>query len=360
MIIQSIELSHFRNYDNLKMELDPGITILYGDNAQGKTNLLEAIYISGTSKSHKGSKDREIIQMGYQEAHIRTNLKKENGEHRIDLHMKKNASKGIAIDGVPIRRAADLFGMAHLVFFSPEDLSIIKNGPSERRRFLDMELCQMNSFYLRELIKYNRILNQRNSLLREISFRPDLKDTLEVWDEQLVSSGKIIIAERRKFLEKLKVLVGDTYGEISGKREMLQTAYTPDVEEEEFERKLKENREKDIKYALTSVGPHRDDLLFSVKDMDLRKFGSQGQQRTAALSLKLAEIQMVKETIGEMPILLLDDVLSELDSKRQNLLLGRIEKIQTVITCTGLDEFVKNKFECHRVYEVIDGRIFLK
>ncbi len=177
MIIQSIELSHFRNYDNLKMELDPGITILYGDNAQGKTNLLEAIYISGTSKSHKGSKDREIIQMGYQEAHIRTNLKKENGEHRIDLHMKKNASKGIAIDGVPIRRAADLFGMAHLVFFSPEDLSIIKNGPSERRRFLDMELCQMNSFYLRELIKYNRILNQRNSLLREISFRPDLKDT---------------------------------------------------------------------------------------------------------------------------------------------------------------------------------------
>ena len=196
MIIKSLELADYRNYESLQIEFCEGTNILYGDNAQGKTNILEAVYVAATTKSHKGSKDKEIVNFDKEEAHIRTNIRKENVDTRIDMHLRKNKSKGIAIDGQKIKKAADLLGLLNVVFFSPEDLSIIKNGPAERRRFADMELCQLDSFYLYNLNHYNKIINQRNKLLKDIYFRPDLMETLPVWDEQLVECGKRIIKRR--------------------------------------------------------------------------------------------------------------------------------------------------------------------
>lgn len=355
MYLRSIELSQFRNYEKLDLKFDTGTNILYGDNAQGKTNILEAISVSGTTKSHKGSKDREMIRFGQEESHIKTVVMKQNMEYQIDIHMKKNKTKGIAVNKIPLKKASELFGILNIVFFSPEDLNIIKNGPSERRRFLDAELCQLDKIYFSDLVKYNKVLNQRNKLLKDIVFRPDLKDTLPLWDEQLLEYGKKIIRRRNEFIHELNEIVLDIHRKISGEREELLLKYEPNIDDAFFQDELNRAKERDLKYCQTSVGPHRDDMLFSVSDIDIRKYGSQGQQRTSALSLKLAEIELVKKSIHETPVLLLDDVLSELDSNRQNYLLNSIHDIQTIITCTGLDEFVRNRFEINKIFNVVDG-----
>ena len=190
MILKSIALNHFRNYSDLYIEFDKGTNILYGDNAQGKTNVLESVYVSATTKSHKGSKDKELIQFGENEAHIRTKIQKKEKDYQIDMHIKKNSSKGIAINKIPIKKASELFGILNIVSFSPEDLNMIKNGPSERRRFLDFELCQLDKIYLHHLTNYNKILNQRNRLLKDINLKAELKDTLPIWNMQLIVYGK--------------------------------------------------------------------------------------------------------------------------------------------------------------------------
>ncbi len=366
MIIQSLELSNFRNYSFLNMEFDKGTNILYGDNAQGKTNILEAIYVSATTKSHKSSKDKDIVNFKEEESHIRTYLEKEGIQTRVDMHLRKNKSKGIAIDGVKIKKAAELLGILNVIFFSPEDLSIIKNGPGERRRFVDMELCQLDNFYLYNLNHYNKIVNQRNKLLKDLYLNPALKETLTIWDMQLVSFGSKIIERRLKFISQLNEIIGQIHSNLSGRKENLQIQYEPEVTLEEYEQKLLQNQERDIKLKMTTVGPHRDDFSFMVTGLDengqqmentidIRKFGSQGQQRTAALSLKLSEIELVKRITRDTPVLLLDDVLSELDSNRQNYLLNSIGNIQTIITCTGLDEFINNRFKINRIYKVTNG-----
>lgn len=357
MIIKSLELENFRNYSSLHLQFDEGTNILYGDNAQGKTNVLEAIYVSATTKSHKGSKDKEIINFSQEEAHIRTFLSKGDMEFRVDMHLRKSKSKGIAVNGQKLKKAAELLGLLNVVFFSPEDLSIIKNGPSGRRNFVDMELCQLDKYYLYNLNQYNKIINQRNKLLKDFYFNSDLKDTITVWDSQLVSYGKQIIEGRIKFIEQLNEIIYEIHQNLSGGKEKLKIIYEPDVESNQFERVLSQNMERDIKLKFTGVGPHRDDFGFLVNDIDIRKYGSQGQQRTAALSLKLAEIELVKKITKDNPILLLDDVLSELDSNRQNYLLNSIGNIQTIITCTGLDEFVNNRFEIDKVFKVVNGSI---
>lgn len=357
MIIKSIELADYRNYDSLIMEFCEGTNILYGDNAQGKTNILEAIYVASTTKSHKSSKDKDIVNFDKEEAHIRTYIEKEGVNTRIDMHLRKSKSKGIAIDGQKIKKAADLLGLCNVVFFSPEDLGIIKNGPSERRRFVDMELCQLDNFYLYNLNNYNKIINQRNKLLKDMYMNPQLKETLNIWDMQLVSYGSKIIERRKLFVEQLNEIIYDIHKKLSGGKEELTIKYEPDVNIDEFEQKLKYSQDRDIKTKMTSVGPHRDDFCFLVGDTDIRKFGSQGQQRTAALSLKLSEIELVKKITKDTPILLLDDVLSELDSNRQNYLLNSIGDIQTIITCTGLEEFVNNRFEIDRVFKVANGEV---
>lgn len=360
MIVKSIELKNFRNYEDLNISFDEGTNILYGDNAQGKTNILEAAYMSGTTKSHKGSKDKEMIRFGCSEAHLRTVVLRGDKEYQIDMHLKQNRSKGIAINQVPIKRAAELFGILNMVFFSPEDLNIIKNGPAERRRFLDAELCQLDKIYLSDLTSYNKILGQRNKLLKDMVFRPDLADTLPVWNMQLVETGKRIIKRRKQFVEELNEIVHDIHFRLSGEKEELFIKYEPNIDDIFFEDELNRAKMKDMKLCQTSVGPHRDDLLFSIGDVDIRRFGSQGQQRTSALSLKLSEIELVKKSIKDTPILLLDDVLSELDSNRQNYLLNNISDTQTIITCTGLDEFVRNRFQINKVFEVINGQVFEK
>ena len=355
MIIKSIELSNFRNYESLDLDFDYGTNILYGNNAQGKTNILEAVSVSGTTRSHKGSKDKEMIRFGEEEAHIKTVVNKKDMDYQIDVHMKKNKTKGIAVNKVPLKKASELFGILNIVFFSPEDLNIIKNGPSERRRFLDSELCQLDKIYLSDLAKYNKILNQRNKLLKDMVFRPDLKETLPIWDAQLIDYGKRIIKRRKSFVDELNEIVFNIHKQISGEKEELVLKYEPNIDDAFFHDELNRAKERDMRFCQTSVGPHRDDMQFSVFDVDIRKYGSQGQQRTSALSLKLAEIELVKRNINETPILLLDDVLSELDSSIQNYLLNSIHDIQTIITCTGLDEFIKNRFKIDKIFNVVEG-----
>ena len=357
MVIKSLELSNFRNFRLLDMNFDEKTNILYGDNAQGKTNILEAIYLCATTKSHRGTKDRDIVAFDEEEGHIRIFLDKKGDEIRIDMHLRKNGSKGIAIAGQKLKRASQLLGVMNEVFFFLEDLSIIKNGPAERRRFVDMELCQLDPIYLRDLNSYNKIVNQRNRLLKDMAFQPELSGTLDVWDMQLSGYAKRIIERRAVFAQELNGIIREVHESLSGGKEELEVVYEPHLKADEVEERMQRNRERDIRMKQTTTGPHRDDFAFVANGIDIRRFGSQGQQRTAALSLKLSEIELVKRVTKDTPILLLDDVLSELDSNRQNYLLNSIGNIQTIVTCTGLDEFVNNRFEINRVFHVSHGEI---
>ncbi|MBQ5917768.1 MAG: DNA replication/repair protein RecF [Lachnospiraceae bacterium] len=359
MYIKSLELNNYRNYDNLSIEFERGTNILYGNNAQGKTNILESIYVASTTKSHRGSKDREIINFEKDEAHIKATVMKKDVPIRIDIHIKKNKSKGIAINGIPIRKASELFGVLNVVFFSPEDLNIIKNGPAERRRFIDLELCQLDKIYVHNLVNYNKIVNQRNKLLRDLGFNYDkeLVSTLDIWDMQLADYGAKIITRRNQFIDEINEIIYGIHRNITNGKEELIVRYEPNITGNNIYEELVRSRDKDLKLKTTSVGPHRDDISFLNKKIDIRKFGSQGQQRTAALSLKLSEIELVKSIIKDTPILLLDDVLSELDSNRQRHLLGNLYNVQTIITCTGLDEFVENRFNIDNIYKVVEGTV---
>lgn len=357
MIIESIELKNYRNYDELHMEFSPGTNILYGNNAQGKTNILEAVYVCCTTKSHRGSKDREMIHFHEDESHIKLTIRKNEVPYRIDMHLKKNKAKGVAINGIPIRKASELFGIVNVVFFSPEDLNLIKNGPADRRKFIDLELCQLNKLYVHSLVSYNRILMQRNKLLKDLFFHPEYEETLDVWDMQLVQYGREIIRYRRDFIEQLNEIIHRIHLRLSGEKEHLVIVYDPNTSEELLEQGIKRSRPQDLKQKTTLVGPHRDDIGFFIDEIDIRRYGSQGQQRTAALSLKLAEIELVKKLVRDYPILLLDDVLSELDGERQNHLLSAINHIQTVITCTGLEDFVNNRFQIDKLFRVVEGTV---
>ena len=329
MKIKQLKLKNYRNYESLELKLDDLTNIFYGDNAQGKTNILEAIYLCGTTKSHRGTKDKDLIKFGEEESHIEAIVEKNSVPFKIDIHLKKNSPKGIAINKIPIKKASELFGIINIVFFSPEDLNIIKNGPAERRRFIDLELAQLDKVYLNDLSNYNRIINQRNKLLKDCYNQKELLDTLDIWDIQLVHYGQKIIDRRNKFIIQLNEIIEKVHKQLTGNKESIKIEYEPSIGNLSLEESLKKNREKDIKFKSTSVGPHRDDICIMVNEIDIRKFGSQGQQRTAALSLKLAEIELVKIITGDTPILLLDDVLSELDKNRQNYLLDSIKDIQT-------------------------------
>ena len=359
MYIKSLELKNYRNYNDLSIEFEKGTNILYGNNAQGKTNVLEAIYVASTTKSHRGSKDREIINFDKDEAHIKITVMKKDVPVRIDIHLKKNKSKGIAINGIPIKKASELFGILNVVFFSPEDLNIIKNGPAERRRFVDLELCQLDKIYVHNLVNYNKILNNRNKLLRDLGFCYDkeLLATLDIWDMQLADYGAKIITRRNQFIEEINEIIYGIHRNITNGKEELVIKYEPNITGNNIYDELVRTRDKDLKLKTTSVGPHRDDISFLNKKIDIRKYGSQGQQRTAALSLKLSEIELVKSIIKATPVLLLDDVLSELDSNSQRHLLGNLNNVQTLITCTGLDEFVENRFNIDSIYKVVEGTV---
>jgi len=355
--IKQLKLKNYRNYDLLEIDFDDSTNIFYGDNAQGKTNILESIYLCGTTKSHRGTKDKDLIRFDMHEAHIEAIIEKDGVLFQIDIHLKDNSPKGIAINKIPIRRASELFGIVNVVFFSPEDLNIIKNGPSERRKFIDLELAQLDKVYLSDLTNYSRIVNQRNKLLKDMYERRELLETLDVWDLQLVHYGNKIINRRNLFISQINDIIGRVHEKLTGGKEQLVIEYEPSNGSFDLETALFRNREKDIRMKSTSVGPHRDDISFVVSGLDIRKFGSQGQQRTAALSLKLSEIELVRKIINDTPILLLDDVLSELDKNRQNYLLDSISDVQTLITCTGLDDFVNHRFSINKIFHVEDGNV---
>ncbi len=357
MLIQSLELNNFRNYRSLALKLNEGVNIFYGDNAQGKTNILDAVYVGCTSKSHKLSKDKDMINFDENEAHIRINLTKKDVPYRIDMHLKKNSSKGIAVNGIPIRRSSELFGIANVVIFAPEDLNIIKDGPSERRRFLNLELCQLNKLYVYNLISYSKVINQKNKLLKEYEYTKGADDFIDIYNEQLVNYGTEIINIRREFIERLNTITAGIHEDITEGLESLSLIYDANVDADNFAKELKRHRANELRMGMSLVGPHRDDLKFVVNGTDLKNYGSQGQHRTAVLSLKLAEIEIVKELTGERPLLLLDDVLSELDRKRQTKMLNTIKEGQTLITCTGLDDFVDNRFNIDKVFLVTNGSV---
>ena len=357
MLIRQIQLNNFRNYESLVIPFSDGVNLLYGDNAQGKTNLLEAVFLSATTRALRGSKDKELIRFGCEEAHIQTQVVNNGCPHRVDMHLRRNKPKGIAIDEVPIRRSAELMGLVHVIAFCPDDLAMMKEGPAERRRFLDMELCQMDPIYCSNLINYNKVLQQRNNLLKQIGNDPSLKDTISVWDDQLVRYGSDIIRRRRSFTEELLPVVKTKHSLLSGGCEELVLSYAPNVTEEMYAEKLARGLEHDLFMKATGTGPHRDDIEVTVNDRNVRLYGSQGQQRTAALSMKLAEIDLVRKRVGESPVLLLDDVLSELDRKRQLQLLTEINDLQTIITCTGMEEFVQLRTPTDSIYRVEDGTV---
>lgn len=357
MIIKSLKIENYRNFEKEEFFFENGTNILFGDNAQGKTNILESIFLSATTKSYKGSKVKEIIKFDQEEAHVQTILCKNNIDYKINISIKKNDKKEIAINNQKITKTSELLGLMNVVFFSPEDLSIIKDGPAERRKFINIELCQLDKYYLYNLNYYNKIINQRNKLLKDMSKDVNLKNTLTIWDMQLLSYGKKIIEKRENFINELSIILKEIHYYLSGKKEKIEIIYRPNVEKEKMEEKIKRNIEKDIFLKQTTVGPHRDDIDFIINGKDVRKFGSQGQQKTVALSLKLAEIKLVKNTIHDNPILLLDDVLSELDTKRQNFLLDYLGDMQTIITCTGLDEFINGRFKMDKVFEIVDGMV---
>lgn len=364
MIIRSVELSDFRNYETLQLTFDHGTNILYGDNAQGKTNILEAIFLSCTTKSHRGAPDKEMIRFGKEECHIRTVVEKDQIPLRVDMHLRALRGKGVAIDGVRMKRASAFLDrlQARIIFFSPEDLDVIKKSPAGRRRFLDIELCQLEPLYLEALHAYQKALAGRAKLLRESTNGAD--DTLlDVFDEQLLENGKKLIAARKRFVETLQPVAEETQKALTGDRESIRVVYEPDCEENTFEERLKSARKKDRMLRITSCGPHRDELGIYARqgrgseEQNIRKYGSQGQQRTAALTLKLSEISLIKNNYGAKPVLLLDDVLSELDENRQNHLLSLIGDIQTILTCTGVDAFVKSRLTINQLFHVTNGQV---
>lgn len=374
MYIETIELKDFRNYEYLKTSFDKHINLIYGDNAQGKTNILEAIYMASTTKSHRATKDEELIRIenfdeseylddflnsSLTDAHIKLIVQKEFTSDRIDIHIKKNKNKGIAINGIPLKKSSDLFGYLQVVFFYPEDLDIIRRGPNVRRHFLDIDISRVDKVYLNSLIDYNKLLESRNKLLKYISFRNREGDrnTLDIINTQIVEYGKNVITGRKNYIDKINILIKKIHKDLSGDKEELKIIYQPSTDLNSFRENLEKNIERDIKTGMTGLGPHRDDFTFFINGKDVKKFGSQGQKRTAALSLKLAQIDIAKSETGEMPVLLLDDVLSELDSSRQEYLLKYIGNMQTIITCTGQDEWIKSRMSVDKVFRVNRGQV---
>ena len=337
MWVRELSLENFRNFDSLHIGLENSINIVYGDNANGKTNFIEAIYFCATGRSKRANHDKELIRFGCKEAHLQAIL----DTRRIDVHIFRDGKKkGIAVDHIPIKKLNQLFGLLLAVIFTPEDLRMIKSGPGERRTFMDTELCQLSGVYYHALRQYYQALRQRNNLLKTIPKDYSLQDSLEIWDEPLCRYGVQIMAHRAAFIEEIGEIAAFIHKDIVGGKESLTLTYCPQVTDQ-YEERLKRNTERDIILGNTSVGIHKDDISFAIDGDDVRTYGSQGQQRTAALSVKLAEVELIKKRTGHMPVLLLDDVLSELDESRQKFLFKHIEGLQTILTCTGIEDVLK-------------------
>lgn len=342
MRIVRAKLNHFRNYIGCEFEPCAGVNVLLGDNGQGKTNLLEALYLCCTGRSHRTRQDRELIRWDADFAAVQVQAEKNDGSHDVEVILPAAGKRKIKISGREAARSGELMGHVTGVLFSPEDLRMVKDGPAERRRMIDMTLAQLRPAYYYALQRYNRALKQRNEALRACAVNAALISTLDLWDEQLAAAGAELMRHRRAYIEKLSAAAEETYREIADDRERLRVRYQPSVscgDDAAANRDaLLAARETDARRLTTSVGAHRDEVLLTIDDRELRFFGSQGQQRTAALSLRLSELAVMREELGEWPVLMLDDVMSELDPHRRRQLIARLAGIQTIVTCTDMDD----------------------
>ncbi|MDR0383729.1 MAG: DNA replication/repair protein RecF [Christensenellaceae bacterium] len=348
MFIKEIELKNFRNHKNTFVKFSPGTNILLGANAQGKTNLLEAIYLTAIGRGWRASKDKEMITFGEGSSTIITKTQKRFGTLEINIKLNEKSKKSISINKLPISKVGELMGNVNCVFFSPNELRMIKDAPADRRRFLDIDISQIDKAYFYALLRYEKILSQRNAFLKNISTEDDIR-SLEIWDKQLIDVGAFIIEKRISFINKLSPLIVIAHNKLTNSQENITFSYvcvcignkekvinisTNIIDTLKFQ--LNNARENDIRLKTTTIGPHRDDIKIEINGNDVRRFGSQGQQRTASLSIKLAELKLFELETGETPILLLDDVFSELDETRQTSLLNYIQSVHSIITTTEL------------------------
>ncbi len=347
MRVNRIVLRNFRNYSHLDIDFRSNINIFIGENAQGKTNILEAIYLGSVGKSHRTSDDDDLVGWDFPDAAVDVFFTRQGVDNKIGFRLVKKQKKEVLMNEFPIK-PREVLGSLNTVLFSPEDLWLIKGAPALRRRFLDMEISQAVPAYYRHLLQYNRILNQRNNLLKKIRERKAAPELLETWDDQLAKTAAVLFNKRIESLKKMGMLANLMHRRLTASKENLTTVYhqagadeaAEVLTSEWFRKKFSLLREEDIGSGSTSVGPHRDDIILKVNGKDLRNFGSQGQQRTGILALKLAELEFLKSETGEYPVLLLDDVMSELDAqRREQLLLFIRDKIQTVITATEASLF---------------------
>ena len=356
MYVTSLEFENYRNLTRDVIYPQRDINVICGENAQGKTNLIECLWLFTGGRSFRGSKDNDLVRFGEKTARIKLCFYSSGREQTIELEIGGGKRRPVLND-VPKNSVSQIIGSFCAVVFSPDHLTLIKSGPEGRRNFIDAAICQIKPSYAVILSRYRRILSERNALLKEIPRHRELEDTLDIWDIQLAEAGKALIKERNNFINMMNEMISDIHSSITSSNEKLDLRYEPNVSIEDFEDTLKNKRNIDIKNTVTMTGPHRDDFGIYINDIDVRVYGSQGQQRTAALSLKLAEIELVKDIINDDPILLLDDVMSELDSKRREALLSRISNIQTIITCTGYDDFIKQRINVDKIYKISNGHV---
>lgn len=338
MKVKSLELNNFRNYDNLSISFEDGLNVVVGKNAQGKTNMLESIFLCAIGKSPRTSKEKEMIKWEKNKAKVELLVETKKGNKKIEFYIFDNTKKAIKINGFSLKKMGELMGELTCVYFSPDELKLVKDSPAERRKFMDISLSQFDKNYFYNLSKYNKVLMQRNKLLKDTKDKEVLLQTLPIWNEELALTGAKIIFDRLKFIRTLSKFSKEIHKDITSEKEDLSLSYlgTSGDSEKEIKEKLlielDKNAERDIALGFTSVGPHRDDIKIMSNFIDVRTYGSQGQQRTVALSLKLAELEFFNFAFGEYPVLLLDDVLSELDLTRQEKLLKHVENIQCIIT----------------------------
>ena len=353
MELISAKVENFRNYSNETCYFSPRTNVLIGSNAQGKTNLVEAVYFCAIGKSPRTSNEKDLIMEGADHAKITLEFNVKAGRKKIEIIINRKGKKIVKINGVNVLKIADLVGYLKCVFFSPDELKLIKETPEDRRKFLNTDISQLSKMYFYNLIKYNKILNERNNLLKISKDESRVKQTIDVWNEQLASVGAYIVRERLKYVEKLKEYIVKIHKFLTNDAEKLDIFYadydTFDIDKikDILKKQLENSFEKDFRLGYTNVGPHRDDLKFYINDKEVKVFGSQGQQRTVALSIKLAEVEIFKQVAGEYPILLLDDVLSELDNDRKNNLLKLISDYQTIITTTEINSQLDDLFLIH-------------
>ena len=354
MYIDKIKLKDFRNYSELELEFNNKVNFILGQNAQGKTNLLESIYITSIGKSFRTSRDTEMIGFRKDFARVYCETSRNDMDGSVEIIIDRAGKKFVKLDGVKIKRASELLKNVYIVIFSPEDLKIVKDEPEKRRKFIDRELCQIKPSYYDSLSNYRKVLLQRNNYLKEEIIDPSI---LDIWDMQLAEYGARVMRHRSEFIETLNLISSEIHGKITDGRENLQLKYSPnsDLKDNLYEI-IKKSSDNDIRQRTTTRGPHKDDLEFYIDGINVRSFGSQGQQRTCALSLKLAEINIIEDETGEKPILLLDDVMSELDSMRQKFLIKSLEDIQLFITTTEMSDRLLEEFPEKSIFKVTDGK----